>query len=460
MSNRYSSGMQSFSVNYSQVLKNLSDNSSQAVTKLTPEPEPAKIAKRIEKESVAEDYPEQFNFIDVFDEPIEIEDADFTSIQSASGNAKPPPAASMVGEVVRAHEGLTKEVCDKTQANPSRIYGESWVVMQNKLVYSISNLALDERRMILFLSPIVRRAIDINPDQKMFTIKVRDYAKEYELTNKNIYAKLKKQSVGLQSKNFFIWLFDANEKEALENSISWSKKTRYKPKKGEIEIELDDVVIQMLTIFDKNHPYTKYSRKLLVNLNSYALILLELVASFEDQRNKQKEFTVEYLREKFDCVNQYEKTAEFIRNVLKTAAESLKKNSHYVVSYTTKARLGGRKVTHIVFNLSYKPDTSKEAIDCQLKASEQHAHIRRTPLTKPQIAKIGVNKVAFIDANKHLLSSRNNKEYGEIFADWEPLLADRKTVANFKYIDVLLSAQKGDDIRARLIQLGAKISLG
>lgn len=458
MSSRYSSGMQSFSVNYSQALKSLNNNSSQPVAKFAsepePKPEPVKRSKKAAKAAVIEECAEQLNFIDSLDEPIE--DTDFTSLQPHSNNSDLLPSEPVTGEVVRIPQGCAvEEPQNEHQANPSRIYGENWVVMQNKLVYSISNLALDERRMILFLSPIVRRAIDINPDQKMFTIKVKDYAKEYELTNKNIYAKLKKQSVGLQSKNFFIWLFDANEKEALENSISWSKKTRYKPKKGEIEIELDEVVIQMLTIFDKNHPYTKYSRKLLVNLNSYALILLELVASFEDQRNKQKEFTVEYLREKFGCVNQYEKTAEFIRNVLKTAAASLKKNSHYIVDYTTKAKHGGRRVTHIVLNLSYKPTAPKDVVEDKSKASEQY--VRKTPLTKAQIAKIGANKEPFIDANKHLISKNNNKEYGQIFAEWEPLLADSKSVSKFKYINVLLSAQKGDDVRARLVELGVKI---
>ena len=70
----------------------------------------------------------------------------------------------------------TKNEAEEAQQNPTKIYGENWVVMQNKLVHAISNLALNERRLILHLSPIIRKAVDLDPSTTVFTIDANAFA--------------------------------------------------------------------------------------------------------------------------------------------------------------------------------------------------------------------------------------------------------------------------------------------
>ena len=52
----------------------------------------------------------------------------------------------------------------------TRVYGEQWVVIQNRLLNAITNLELNERRLIMFLSPIVRRGIEKDPKQRTFIV--------------------------------------------------------------------------------------------------------------------------------------------------------------------------------------------------------------------------------------------------------------------------------------------------
>ena len=60
----------------------------------------------------------------------------------------------------------SSEVATTKSQTVTRVYGEQWIVIQNRLLNAISHLELNERRLIMFLSPIVRKAIDSNLSKK------------------------------------------------------------------------------------------------------------------------------------------------------------------------------------------------------------------------------------------------------------------------------------------------------
>ena len=70
------------------------------------------------------------------------------------------------------------------QPKVSKIYGEEWIVLQNRLLNAISNLELNERRLIMFLSPLVRKEVDKNPYQSTFIVRVRNFQDEYGIKSK------------------------------------------------------------------------------------------------------------------------------------------------------------------------------------------------------------------------------------------------------------------------------------
>ena len=60
------------------------------------------------------------------------------------------------------------------------IYGDKWLVMQNRLLNAISNLDLNERRLIMFLSPLVRKHVESAPDarKRVYTVNALEFANE------------------------------------------------------------------------------------------------------------------------------------------------------------------------------------------------------------------------------------------------------------------------------------------
>ena len=217
---------------------------------------------------------------------------------------------------------------------------------KNRLLNAISDLSLNERRLIMFLSPLVRKAVDIEPNQKAFFVSAKEFAKEYNISDKTVYRTLETIAKTLHGKVFYIWLWRGNTKN--ERGISWVAECEYLPNQGGIEIELTSTVVEMLTVFDKANPFTKYERQMITSLGSYGIILFELIASCMHQQHKQKSYTIEYLREKFNCVDKYSIISEFKRNVLDPAIRDIHQHTPYRITYNQVKK--GRKVTDMVFS--------------------------------------------------------------------------------------------------------------
>ena len=85
-----------------------------------------------------------------------------------------------------------QEVATTKSQTVTRVYGEQWIVIQNRLLNAISHLELNERRLIMFLSPIVRKAIDSNPKQRVFKAYVIDFMEQYAIKSKKYYGEFAK----------------------------------------------------------------------------------------------------------------------------------------------------------------------------------------------------------------------------------------------------------------------------
>lgn len=326
---------------------------------------------------------------------------------------------------------------DKSPPAATKIYGKSWIVIQNRLVHAISNLDKNERRLVLFLSPIVRTTVDKNPDSRTFIVNANDFAAMFNLNNNNYYQTVRDTAKSLQSKSFTFWEFHKNAKRDLESSVSWIGKTTYMPYSSMIEVTLMDDVINMLSVFDRSNPYTRYQKNLIANLSTNGMILLELVASFEDRRSKQETYTTEYIREKFGCVDTYSNIAEFKRNVLDTAVKELREKTPYIVSHKSSAQRGGRTITHFTFNVKKQGEIAIPAISTSAPKKTY-----KKGLTAKQIAKISIHKTQFVDLNQHMIEDPNLDTY-QAFESFKPLLSDKATVNNFEHIDDFLSVTPG-----------------
>lgn len=265
-------------------------------------------------------------------------------------------------ETAKAPQEASQEASQDNSAGVvDYIYGNSLIVMQNRLLNAITNLSLNERRLIMFLSPIVRKTIDENPSQRTFNVSAIEFADEYSENKKrsNIYKALEDVADSLLERAFFFWDFSKSEK-GNKKGVSWVAECEYIKGEGRIEVTLTDTVTEMLTVFDKSHPFTKYERQNIVNLGSYGVILFELISSCLHQKNPNKSYAVNYLREKFNCIDKYESVTDFRLYVLKKAITEIEQNTPLKI--TVKPKKVGNSVTEMVF--SFK-DTSKKNKDIE-----------------------------------------------------------------------------------------------
>ncbi len=246
----------------------------------------------------------------------------------------------------------------EVESKPALIYSDKWLVMQNRLLNAISNLDLNERRLIMFLSPLVRKHVESEPDarKRVFTVNALEFAHEYNLGKKSIYRTLADIADSMLHKAFFFWNFKDNERTH-RTGVSWLVECEYKEKEGHLELILADTVIEMLSVFDRENPFTKWERHWIINLGSYGMILFELIASCMFQEHKKKTYTIEYLREKFNCLDSYSRNIDFKRYVLDTAISDIHAHTPYRISYTQNKK--GRVISEIVFSFE---DTREKAL--------------------------------------------------------------------------------------------------
>ena len=309
---------------------------------------------------------------------------------------------------------LEEKLLEKPKA--SRIYGEEWIVLQNRLLNAISNLDLNERRLIMFLSPLVRKEVDKDPHQQTFIVRVKDFQDEYEIKSKAYYQELENICNLLQHKTYEFWNFDANEKYKSKVKVTWITKGDYKNKQGEVHIDLHKDVIEMLTVFDKTNPFTKYERQMIIKLGCYGIILFELISSCLYQKDKSKTYTIEYLREKFNCVDSYPVISEFKRNVLDKAIADVEKHTPIRITYTQNKK--GRVVTEIVFSFKDTSKTDKKLKDKTAKAIEHNPE----QLTQDTKVKLLSSKQANFFASKLTNDQNFSGKFAKVGEDMQPFI--------------------------------------
>ncbi|MFL1732986.1 replication initiation protein [Moraxella oculi] len=306
--------------------------------------------------------------------------------------AEPPPLTLPVVPTASQPTVKTKKR-EMTYAN-----SEDLIIIQNRLLHAISNLTLNERRLILFLSPIVRKGSDILDEKgrEVFRVDFSDFANEYGLNSKNsVYKILRETSDSIINKGFFYWHIKKNQRKS-RVGLSWLTKCEYQENSGFLEIILSDEVIEMLTVFDEStgNYWTKYQKDWITRLGTYGIIMLELVLSSFD-KNVKGYYTIEHLREKFNCSDRYPMFSDFKIWVIDKAVKEIEKNTPIKISY--EKHKAGRAVIGLSFSYtdtSIKSVKNKEKNDDKPKENNPFTNFKMTP---KQLAVFGAKIAKKID---------------------------------------------------------------
>lgn len=289
---------------------------------------------------------------------------------------EPNPVAKQAQE--QAVQLQNESVEKSLELQNKLVYGDKWYVLQNRLLNAITNLDLNERRLIMLLSPIVRKDVEDfpNKNRRVFVVKALDFAETYEIKPNNVYKMLANTADTILGKAFWFWNFKDDKpfgEKTYKTGMTWVSKCNYLEDRGEITISLSEDMIEMLTVFDKANPFIKYQIDVIVKLGCYGIILFELIVSCLHQDFKQKSYTIEYLKEKFNCVDKYKNVAEFKRNVIDRAISDIHEYTTIRISYEQKKV--GRSVSELLFSFE---DISQKKIE---ETKEKGSNAPKDPFT-------------------------------------------------------------------------------
>lgn len=337
--------------------------------------------------------------------------------------------------------------------NPELWYGKNWVVMQNRLIYAVSHLTLDERRVFLWLTSVVREGVKANPEQRVFSLNIKDFMEGHKVKSKRFYGEgersLEDICYKLQSKSINYWLEDKNEVDnRAKGRVQFISDTLIKTRQGWVDVEIPTNMVRMLTIFNKENPFTKFQWDLVVDLGGNGLIMLELLSSIIWEKKKQ--FTVEHIRAKFDCTDTYPAIGEFNRQVINKAISDVNEHTDIVARYETIAAGGGKKITHYIFHAAKKPKAIKKnnqkTTDEDGQSIERKLGKLKKGLSDAQIKKLATRKDDFIQVNLHMV--KPNTSSFDTFEQWKPLLKDKEHVNQFYFVKEFLNLTKNDTLPA------------
>lgn len=230
---------------------------------------------------------------------------------------------------------LAQQIEKTTKREMTYANSENLIVFQNRLLHGISHLTLNERRLILFLSPIIRKETYINPNKVEFFINIQQFASAYNLKGNSVYEELRKATISIQEKTITLWDYTQNSKSIVRNvesRLNWVTKTTFFEHDTEILLRLDKEMVEMLTIFDKatGNFWTQYQKEWIVNLGAYGIIMLEMILSSKETSGY---YTIEHLREKFDCVESYKKFSDFKLYVIDKSIKEVEQHTPIRITY-------------------------------------------------------------------------------------------------------------------------------
>lgn len=285
--------------------------------------------------------PVAFDFLMNF----ETSEIDLSQIQQNSNQTRPAPEATTDKNLIARTEQALKSKANKTQLTYAN--SDDLIVVQNRLLHAISHLTLNERRLILFLSPIIRKQLNLDPNNKKFVVMADEFMKEYGLKGGSCYTELEKTAISIQQKIIEFWNYGNNGKIESTVRLSWVTKGQYFKSKGRIELQLHDDVIEMLTVFDKatGNFWTQYQKEWIINLGTYGIVMLEMVLSSLQNKGR---YSLDHLREKFDCTDSYPRFSDFKRCVIDKAIQEIHQNTPIQILYEIDK--SGRHVTHLTFS--------------------------------------------------------------------------------------------------------------
>jgi len=279
---------------------------------------------------------------------------------------------------------------------PVSQYPAEYTVMQNRMIEAWNSMSVDEKMIFILARPIVR----LNPmsESSKFTITAKDFAEACDIELGSAYSQLKRAADDLRGRYFSYINTKGNRV-----SVHWVIRIEYAD--GKISFYFTNEVLFMLSIFNNNHPYTKFTIKEVLQLRgSHSIQLYQLLKQYENIGHR--DFKEEEFRNIFELQNKYSLLWNLKKRVIVPAVSEINKSTELQVSFSNLK--DGKKITGFRFVI-WKKETTKPSKE---KKKEK-------PLTVSQIDLFS-NKLAYDSAFANQYS-----EVGESYEDFAKRIANQ-----------------------------------
>ena len=270
-------------------------------------------------------------------------------------------------------EDQKKEIVS-TGAKPIQYKGNYSVIQANDLVRSRQDeLTLLEAKIIRLA---IAQVLKDDTDLKTYKISVLRLAEFLGISSKNIYKEFQSIGDSLLKKIIRIKKRDKNGNETKNyEKFHWIDYIEYKD--GEITIKLSEHLKPYLVGLDELFTSYRYAEIIRLPTN-YAIRLYELLISYSNIQYRQPYpqfiygniqlekneaiFTIDYLREYFNCEKKYPNTGDFIKRVISAAVEDINRNTVFPCSYRLIRE--HKKIVYVIFKLGdWNNEAGKEVLE-------------------------------------------------------------------------------------------------
>ncbi|MGL5404898.1 MAG: replication initiation protein, partial [Acinetobacter sp.] len=215
--------------------------------------------------------------------------------------------------------------------------------MQNNISECFKSMSIDEKRLLILSSPLARTQ-GITEKDAIF-IRVDEFAKECGIKTQSAYVQLEMASKSL-IKRYFSY-HNEKGKKVLSN---WVIDCTYES--GGIAIRFPEIVLLMLTHFDKLNPYTKYKKDIVLKLKKdYSFDIYHLAK--KHQAMGQFEMSLEHLKQELGLPDSYQDLSNLKKRVIAPSLNEITANTDIDLSYENVKQ--GRSVVGFKFTVKEKP---------------------------------------------------------------------------------------------------------
>lgn len=291
-------------------------------------------------------------------------------------------------------------------------YPISTMAIQNKVTECFKSMSVDEKRLLIMASPMARN-MDAT-EQDAILIRADEFARECGIKVNSAYKQIADASRKLIDRSFSY----TNEKGKKVHS-NWVIDATYED--AGINVRFTGIVLVMLKILDKQNPYTKYKKEIVLKLKKdYSIDFYHLAKKYQQQVNF--ELSLDDMFQEFGLPDSYRDISNLKKRVLKNSIDEINSNTDVTLTYTPIKK--GRSIVGYRFTVKEKRQPKIE--------HEQHEQKGRDKNTIDMFCNLNdaqINKYSSILSKISDISDLSTFPDYSTFAQWiANILRDPKSV--------------------------------